>query len=342
MSKREWHESSNTTDNMPETIACCDIGGTKVLIGLVDSTGRIIARDKYLVGELRSGPALSAELVRRLDALLASVGLVRSDLLGMGCSMAGMIDLSRGFVYSAPPLGWQDFPLKQTLQQAICLPVAVEMDAYAMTLGEAAHGAGMGAQCLAGIIVGTGIGAGLILDGRPYHGCKGLAGEFGHMTIVPDGPLCNCGNMGCLEALAAGPAVAARARGALEMGRSTLLRELAAGHVECVTSEMVFDAARQGDAAALDIVADTARYLGLGLSNLITLLNIEAIVLSGGVVQGGADLLLPLITRVTDAHRGYWTHAVDVRIAVGTLGDDAALLGAAQALQFVLSGVDFA
>lgn len=323
--------------SVAEYVACCDIGGTKVLLGLVGEEGKLLAKEKYLVGEKKASAALLPELACRLDGLLHRLGLSRGDLLGLGCSMAAMMDLSRGFVYSAPPLGWQDFPLQQALEAALHLPAAIEMDAYAMALGEALYGAGAGRQHLVGIVVGTGIGAGLILDGRPYHGCSGLAGEFGHMVIAPDGPACNCGGFGCLEALASGTAIAMRARGALEQSRSTLIREMVDGKVKCVTSETVFAAARQGDEVAWEVIGDAARYLGIGIANLITLLNVEAVVLGGGVIHGGADLLLPLITRAVDAHRGYWTRAVEVQILAGMLGEDAALLGAAETIRTVMS-----
>ena len=321
---------------MSDPVACCDIGGTKILLGIIDQDSAIVAKDKYLVGDKRDPRALVAELAARLDSLLEEAGLSRREVAGLGCSMAGMIDLERGFVYSAPALGWRDVGLKDALEEALGLPVVVEMDAYAMALGEAQRGAGVGRQHLVGIVVGTGIGAGLILDGRPYHGCRGLAGEFGHMILVPDGPRCNCGRYGCLEALASGTAIAARAQGALEQGRATLIGELAAECPSGVTSEVVFAAARRADRVALTVIDEAARYLGIGIANLITLLSVDTVILGGGVGHGGADLLMPRLTAVVDPHLEYWTRALDVQISVGALGEDAALIGASGAMRMAL------
>ena len=309
-------------------ILVCDIGGTKVQVALLSPEGRVLRQERYLVGEERPPEALLAKLAERARALLAAESLSVADVAGFGCSMAGMIDLSHGFVRSAPPLGWQDYPLAEALAEQMGCDVRVEMDAYAMTLGEAYWGAVAGKRHVVGVVVGTGIGAGLVLDGRAYHGCGGLAGEVGHTIVLPGGPLCNCGSRGCLEALASGPAIAEQARGAVAQGRSTLMNDLAEESGSLGTRE-VFAAARQGDEAALDVVASAATYLGIAVANLVTLLNVEAVVLSGGVIGGGGDLILPLVKRTLDGHRGYWTRAVDVEVVRGTLGDAAPLLGAA-------------
>ena len=309
-------------------ILVCDIGGTKVQVALLSPEGRILGQERYHVGDERSPELLVRKLAERAGALLATAGLSLEQIAGLGCSMAGMIDLAHGFVRSAPPLGWQDFPLREALESELGCPVQVEMDAYAMTLGEAYWGAVAGRRDVIGLTVGTGVGAGLVLDGRPYHGCAGLAGEVGHTIVVPGGPLCNCGSRGCLEALASGPAIAEQARAAIAQGRTTLMTELAHQDGQ-LTCRQVFAAARQGDIAARDVVDAAATYLGIGIANLITLLNVEAIVLGGGVIMGGANLLLPTIERALDGHRGYWTRAVDVAVVLGTLGDAAPLLGAA-------------
>lgn len=309
-------------------ILVCDIGGTKVQVALLSPAGTVLRRDRYLVAEEHRPEDLVRKLARCARELLAAEGIAVSDVAGMGCSMAGMIDLARGFVRSAPPLGWQDFPLMEALQGQLGCPVHVEMDAYAMTLGEAHWGAVAGRRHVVGLTVGTGVGAGLVLDGRPYHGCAGLAGEVGHTIVLPGGPLCNCGSRGCLEALASGPAIAEQARGTVAQGRLTLMSDLA-GESGTLGAREVFAAARQGDEAALDVVASAATYLGIAVANLVTLLNVEAVVLSGGVIGGGGDLILPLVKRTLDGHRGYWTRAVDVEVVRGTLGDAAPLLGAA-------------
>lgn len=305
-----------------------DIGGTKVHVALLSGDGRVLSQDRYAVGADRCPEVLVDKLVARCHGLLGAAGLSPGDVGGIACSMAAMMDLSRGVVRSAPILGWQDYPLRAELEMRLGQAVHLEMDAYAMTLGEARWGAVAGRRHVVGVTVGTGIGAGLVLDGHAYHGRGGLAGEVGHTIVVPGGPLCNCGSRGCLEMLASGPAIAEQARGAITQGRRTLLHELRDDQGQ-LTAREVFAAARQSDEAALDIVESAATFLGIAVANLITLLDVDAVVLGGGVMTGGADLLLPLVRRAADAHRGYWTRAKPVEIVVGQLGDAAPLMGAA-------------
>jgi glucokinase len=212
------------------------------------------------------------------------------------------------------------------LQQALGRPVWLEMDAQVTALGEAWQGAGAGAGELVYVVVGTGVGAGLLIQGQIYQGWSGTAGEFGHTTLDPRGPRCNCGNTGCLEALASGPAIAQQAQLALDQGRTSLIRELQPP----LTAEMVMQAARLGDPLAGEIIRQTAEYLGAALANLLNLLNPEVIVLGGGVIQGGADLLLEPIRQTAMRRCGSWIDWRKTRIVAATLGEDAGLLGAAR------------
>ncbi len=309
--------------------ACCDIGATKVLVGLVDEEGRVLARDRYLLGTVREPEQVAAELASCFRRLTAQTGLSWSNVAGVGCSTTGMLDLAREIIFSSPNMGpWRDVPFRALLQDAVNLPVWMEMDAYAAALGEVWRGAGAGADDFVYVVVGTGIGAGIIARGRIYRGWRGTAGEFGHTTIEPNGPLCSCGNFGCLEALAAGPAIALRAQGALLQGRRTLIRDMVAN--KGPSAEIVFKAARLGDDVAQEIVDQMAEYLGIGLANLLHLLNPEVIALGGGVIQGGADLLLDPIRRSVARRCGSWVDLERTRIVAALLGEDAGLLGAAR------------
>ena len=309
--------------------ACCDIGGTKVLIGFVDQEGNILARERYLLRAPREPAEMAAEMASRFRHLAGQAGLAWKAMTGVGCSVAAMLDAGKGIIFSAPNLGpWQDVPFGAILGDALGLPVRLEMDAQAAALGEAWKGVGAGAEHLVYVVVGTGVGAGILVHGRVYRGWRGTAGEFGHTTIEPDGPLCNCGTFGCLEALAAGPAIARRAEGALRQGRRTVIRDMAAERA--VDARMVFDAARRGDEVALEIVHKTADYLGIGLANLLALLNPEVIVLGGGIMRGAADLLLEPVRKAVARRCGSWVDLQGTRIVMGTLGEDASLLGAAR------------
>jgi len=317
-------------EQTPRYAACCDIGGTKALLGLVNEQGQILARERYLLGADRDPARLVEGLVATLRRLADRAGLGWAGAVGVGCSAAVMGDIERGIVFSAPPMlgPHRDVPLAALLEAASGLPALIEMDAYAAALGEAWQGAGAGVDYFVYVVVGTGIGAGILVDGQVFRGYRGTAGEFGHITIDPNGPACNCGRYGCLEALAAGPAIALRARGAIAQGRRTVIAALAGGGE--VNAETVFAAARQGDEVALDIVDDTAAYLGIGLASLIHLLNPRVIALGGGVMLGGADLLLERVRRQVARRCGPWVDVEETRLVLAALGEDAGLLGAAR------------
>ena len=216
------------------------------------------------------------------------------------------------------------------------MPASLEMDALAATMGEGWLGAGQHVADFIYLVVGTGIGCGLLFDGRPVRGWAGTAGEIGHLTILPGGPPCNCGNYGCLEALAAGPAIARRAQAALLQGRKTSLAHLSAGRD--ITAEAVFAAARSGDAVALGIVDETAEYLGIALAGLANLLNPQVVALGSGVGQGGGEILLASVRRATLRHCPSWISRQGLDIRTARLGDDAGLLGAARVGWLGLAG----
>ncbi len=313
----------------PSLAACCDIGGTKALIGFVDRAGRIVARERYPVAHLREPGQIVAELAARLHALARREGLAWERVAGLGYSTAGMMDVESGVIFSSPNQGnWRDVPFRSLLADALALPAWIEMDANAAAMGEAWKGAGAGAEHFIYIVVGTGIGAGILAGGRVHRGWRCTAGEIGHTTLDPDGPLCSCGNYGCLEGMAAGPAIARRAEGAIQQGRQTVISELAAG--SAVTAEMVADAARQGDRVACEVMSEAARYIGIGVANIITLLSPEAVALGGGVMRGAGDLLLEPIRREAERRCGVWVDIKSRRIELSRLWEDAGLLGAAR------------
>jgi len=315
---------------MNRCAACCDIGGTKALLGLVDEEGNILARDRYLLGTCRDPRRLVGELASRFHGLVVRSGLAREAVVGVGCSAAVMADVEKGIVLAAPNMlgPHRNVPFRAMLEDATGWPALIEMDAYAGALGEAWKGIGAGVDYFVYVVVGTGIGTGILMCGQVYRGWHGTAGEFGHTTIDPSGPLCSCGRYGCLEALAAGPAIALRARQAIRQERRTVMQDRAAGWE--VTPRIVFDAARQGDEVAQHIVNQTVKYLAIGLVNMIHLLNPEVIGLGGGVVIGGADLLLEPVRWEVARRCGSWVDLEGTRIVLATLGEDASLLGVAR------------
>jgi len=319
-------------------VACYDVGGTKALLGLVDEEGHVLARDRYLLGPAREPQQMVDELVSHLRGLVVRAGLAWEAIVGVGCSAAVMADVEKGIIFSAPNMlgPHRNVAFTSLLRDAAGRPALIEMDAYAAALGEAWKGVGAGVDYFVYVVIGTGIGAGILMQGQVFRGWRGTAGEFGHTTIDPNGPRCNCGRYGCLEALAAGPAIALRAQGAILQGRETTLTDLAGEGG--VTAEAVFEAARQGDPVAREVVQQTVEYLGIGLSNLIHLLNPRVIALGGGVIHGGSDLLLEPLRYEVARRCGSWVDVQGMHIVAATLGEDAALLGVARLVWNQLTG----
>jgi glucokinase len=227
----------------------------------------------------------------------------------------------------APNLGWRMFPLRDRIAERLDLPATLDNDANCATVGEWWQGAAKGATNVIGMTIGTGIGGGLIIDGKLFHGSSDVAGEIGHTTIDLNGRHCKCGNYGCLEAYASGPAIATRAREVLVREETaSLLPSLVDGRLEAITAEIVYRAAQKGDAVANEIVRDTARYLGAGIANLLNILNADVVVVAGGVTQAGDALFVPLRAEV---RRRAFRPAVDAtQIVPGTLPGTAGVVGA--------------
>jgi len=305
-----------------------DLGGTKIITALVDTEGRIIFRD-YRETEAARGPA--AVMARMIDAasrVMNGGGVAAAQISAVGVAAPGPIDARSGIVTTPPNLpGWKDMPLRQLIQDELGLPTALENDANAAALAEHRFGAGRGTKHMIYVTASTGIGGGFILNGELYNGATGGAGEIGHMTILPQGPHCGCGNRGCLEALASGRAIARDARERVKCGVPTLIADLAEGDLERISAKLVAQAAAQGDMEAQEILDEAMTYLGVGMANLVNLFNPELIVIGGGLTKMGARLFDP-VRRIID-RRAFRTAAQVVKIVPAQLGDDVGVLGAA-------------
>jgi len=308
-----------------------DVGGTNLVAGCV-------AEDGSRVEGLLSEPTRAEEgadgvvgrllsLARRsMDALAAAVP--GAQVAGVGVGSPGPLDTARGIVLLTPNLGWVDFPLRDRVSDGLGLPASLDNDANCAVLGEHWRGAARGTRQAIGITIGTGIGGGIILDGKLYHGASDCAGEIGHTTIEMNGRRCACGNYGCLEAYASGPAIARRAIEAVERGAESSLRAVLAADPLSITAQVVYEAAEAGDGLATEVVQDTARILGAALANLVNVFNPEVVVVCGGVTLAGESLFAPLRREVT---RRAFRPAVEVcRIVPGALTGSAGVYGAAR------------
>ena len=309
-----------------------DLGGTSINVGVVPFDGGTVLGMRALPTEPQRGPKAVvdriAEMIR--DAVRDArreAELPEEAVIGVGLGSPGPLDRETGTILDTPNLGWRNFPLRDLIANAVGLDVVLDNDANAATLGEWWMGAARGADPVVGVTLGTGIGGGIVLGGRVYHGASDAAGEIGHMTIDSTGRKCNCGNYGCLEAYASGPAIASRAVEGLETGSSSLLPDMVGGELDRVTAATVYEAIVAGDAYAAEVMRETAKFLGTGLANLINLLNPELIVISGGVTRAGDHLFEPLRAEV---RRRAFSEAADAcRIVSSELGDMAGVIGAA-------------
>ena len=319
-----------------------DLGGTNIVAGAMplDGSREIAMRTTQTLAD---GGADS--VVERIAAMIeevitqtsAETGAERSDFLGVGIGSPGPLDREKGIVIVTPNLGWKNFPLRDEIAKRVSLDATLDNDANCATLGEFWCGAAVGGKNVVGMTLGTGIGGGLILDGKLYHGSSDAAGEIGHTTIDSTGRRCKCGNYGCLEAYASGPAIAERAREALrgDEGES-MLQGMVDGDLKRLTAQTVYEASKRGDAVAREVVRETARFLGAGVSNLINIFNPDVVVLAGGVTQAGDALFEPLRAEV---RRRAFRPAVEAcRIVPGALPLSAGVVGAIATFKMKMFG----
>jgi glucokinase len=318
-----------------------DIGGTNLVVGSVAEDGSTVLAT---ASEPTHAEAGATDVVDRLVGLAErAVAKTRAlapgaEILGVGVGAPGPLDTKRGIVLLTPNLGWVNLPLRQIIHDRLGLRAALDNDANCAVLGEWWVGAARGARHAIGITIGTGIGGGLILDGRLYHGASDVAGEIGHTTIDTEGRRCKCGNYGCLEAYASGPNIAIRAIEEIEAGAASRLPSYVGGDLRQITAQTVYLAAQEGDELALEVVNDTARFLGVGIGNLLNVFNPEVVVVCGGVTLAGDHLFVPL--RREAARRAFKPAVAACRIVPGELEGTAGVYGAARAFldQTVASG----
>ncbi|HEX2902541.1 MAG TPA: ROK family glucokinase [Jatrophihabitans sp.] len=301
-----------------------DIGGTKVAAGVVDDHGKVVDRTRRETPgtDVRATEATIADAVRELAG--------RHEISAVGIGAAGWIANDRATVLFSPHLAWRNEPLRDALTSAIGLPVVVENDANAAAWAEYRFGAGRDARVVVMVTLGTGIGGGLVVSGILYRGAHGVGLEYGHMTMVPDGRRCACGNRGCWEMYASGTALAhdARELAAIAPVAAHRLMELAGGDPARLTGPLVTQAAREGDVAAIEIYTAMGRWLGRGLANLAAVIDPTVFVIGGGVSEAGDLLIRPAAETFAEMLTGRGFRPVaDVRPA--ELGPEAGLVGAA-------------
>lgn len=308
-----------------------DLGGTNIVVGAMpdDGTRQYALRSQPTMADMGADVVVNriVQMVNDVIAVtMAETGAKRSQFAGIGIGAPGPLDREHGIVIVAPNLGWKDFPLRDRVANAVGLPATLDNDANCATLGEWWIGAARGGRAVVGMTIGTGIGGGLVVDGRLWHGASDVAGEIGHTTIDMHGRRCKCGNYGCLEAYASGPNIAERAREQVSGDGESVLTRMVNGNLDQITAHTVYEAAHAGDKIALDVVKETAQFLGAGVANLLNTFNPDVVVIAGGVTQAGEALFEPLRA---EARRRAFRPAFDAcRIVPGELDGAAGVVGA--------------
>ncbi len=327
---RLQHTSRLATEGL---VAGVDIGGTNQSVALARLDGEVVSTRRRRLGAGETAQDVVGAVLGLIESALEEqrrppgrpgTGTLRRIGVGFG----GPVDVKNGTVLTSHHVsGWDGFPLRATLEERLDASTVIDNDANAAALGEALFGAGRGQRNLLYVNVGTGIGAGVVLNGRLYHGQHGMAGEIGHVTVAPDGPLCPCGKRGCLEAVAAGRAIGLRGQAAAraEPGAAGRVLALAGGDAEAISGTHVLAAASEGDPLAGRIVDETAAYLGLALGNVANVLDPAMIIVGGGVGEAGERLFGPL----REAVRRHLLPSMPApEVVPAALGYDAGIVGA--------------
>jgi len=309
-----------------------DLGGTNIVTGLLPvDGGEVLGLRKLPTEPSRGAKFVVDRIISMIETSITDVlernGGSREDVAGVGIGAPGPLHRESGTIIETPNLGWRNFPLRDLIADRVRLPAALDNDANCATYGEWWLGAGRNVDTLVGLTLGTGIGGGIVLNGKIFHGASDSAAEIGHMTIEANGRRCKCGNYGCLEAYASGPAIALRAVEGLEAGSPSILGDLVDGDFGRITAATVYEAAVQGDSYANECMKETAKLLGAGVANIINILNPEMIVIAGGVTSAGDHLFEPLRWEVR--RRAFRSASEHCKIVSAELPGTAGVVGAA-------------
>jgi glucokinase len=308
-----------------------DLGGTKILAAVFDSCNKLLAREKKTTRPELGANSVLDRTAECVNEALAAAAVSHPAVAGVGVGVPGIVDTRSGVVRVAPNLHWKNLPFGKGLSKRLHIPVAVVNDVEAGTMAVQQLGAGRRLRDFTCMFIGTGIGGGMVIRGEQYRGAGGMGGEIGHMVVMArDGPKCGCGNRGCLEAVASRSAIVRRVVTAMEKGRKSVVRDLCDGDANRIRSRILAEAYREGDKLVREVIDDACDYIGIGTANLINILNPQAVILGGGLIEALGDRMLPRI------RKSAWTHTIAasaerVNILDSGLGDDAGVLGAALA-----------
>lgn len=302
-----------------------DLGGTNIATVLIDEKGKII-KETIRRTEAKKG---SKFVIKNMEESIYEVcsDISFKKVAGIGFGIPGLVDIEKGMSIFAGNLGWRNIPILKKIKEKFDVPIFMDNDVRVATLGEKYFGAGQGIDNMICITLGTGIGSGIIIDGKLYRGSSHTAGEIGHVTICKDGLYCNCGNRGCLEVYASAPGISRRARQYIKAGHYTILTSMVDGDLSKITPKLISEAYDLNDNLAHLIMDETAQLLAIGIADYIDIINPEMIVIGGGVSLAGDRLFKPLRKYVVK--RSMNQIAKNVEIVPAKLKDKSGMMGAA-------------
>ena len=317
------------TSTSDDLVVGVDMGGTKILASVISADGSIISQSKTATRADKDANDVIDRIAQCIREAIGEAEIESTEIRAIGIGAPGPLDPETGVVIFAPNLGWSNVPLKSELEARMGIPTFLDNDVNLCTLGESTFGVGQGVKSLVGIFVGTGIGGGIILDGKLFHGASDTAGEIGHIIVKSNGPRCGCGNLGCLEAVASRTAITRQLRKAiLKHGKMSILLKLDGGNLGLIRSSTLAKAVRRGDKLTAKVMRRAQKYLGIGVASIINFLNPEMIVLGGGVIEAMGGEFLAGIRRAAEKH--VLPSTMDgVQIVGAKLGDNAGVVGAA-------------
>ena len=304
-----------------------DIGGTSTKIAVVKGCA-IKEKVSFPTQLCKNKKELIEFISFQVKILLDRLSIKKSEIFGMGIGLPGLIDYDKGMVHYLVNIpGWKNVPLKKLMERSLGMEVFIDNDVNVMALAELHYGNARGSQDVICITLGTGVGGGIVIAGRLYRGNAFSAGEIGHVTINPDGPLCNCGNRGCIETFVGNKYLIRNVKDKLKKKKNKIIDKLTEGNLNRLTPEVLTKAASMGDKFSRDIWGDAGKKLGIVIADIVNILNPDKIVIGGGVANAGGFLFAPLLKTVKS--RAMKIPANHVRIVKSRLGDNAGLIGAA-------------
>ena len=306
---------------MQKYVIGVDLGGTKISVALSNLNGEIISKETVMTNAREGEIAVLNRIIKSVEKVIKDVSANYEEIKGIGIGSPGPLDTKKGTIIYTPNLPFKNFNLVNPINEKFKVPVFLDNDANVAVIGEYMFGAGKGAENIVFFTVSTGIGGGAILNGKVYRGHTSNALEIGHMTVAPDGPRCNCGNIGCVEATSSGTAIAKRGQEALTSKIETSLRKY-----ETVTSYEVFTEAILGDSVCKDIIDNALNYLGIAVANTVSIFDPEIIIIGGGVSAAG-DIVFDAVRKVVNK-RCFKSMASSVKIVPAKLGTNAGVVGA--------------